>query len=41
MSCTSYILLLYTRTDVVVDAHNEVPGINSRYYTHDDVREYI
>ena len=34
--------LLCTRTAVVVvvDAHNEVPGIN-RYYTHHDIREYI
>ena len=30
-------ILLYTRTAVVavVDAHNEVPGINSRYYMSD------
>ena len=37
-----YILLLYTRTAVVVevDAHTEVPGIYSRYSTHDDIREY-
>ena len=36
-----YILLLYARTAVtvvvVVDVHNEVPGIDSRYYTHDDI----
>ena len=38
-----YILLLYARTAVaaVVDAHNEVPGINSRYYTHDNIRVRI
>ena len=37
-----YILLLYTRAAVVVvvDAHNEAPGI-SRYYTHDDIRAHI
>ena len=37
-----YMLLLYTRTAVVVvDAHNEVPCIISKCYTHDDIREYI
>ena len=37
-----YIPLLYTRAAVVVvvDAHNEAPGI-SRYYTHDDIRAHI
>ena len=36
-----YVLLLYTRTAVVVaaDAHNAVPGINGRCHTHDDIRE--
>ena len=34
-------ILLYTRTAVVVDPHNEVPYINSRYYTHDIVRVHI
>ena len=38
----AYILLSYTRIDVVVDAHNEVvPGIHvpgSIFYTHDDIR---
>ena len=40
LSCTY--CLLYTRTVfVVVDAHNEVPGINinSTYYTHDNCCE--
>ena len=34
---------MYARIAVVVavDARNEVPGINSRYYTHDDDQEYI
>ena len=34
---------LYTRTDVVivVDARNEVPGIDSRYYAHDDIRVHM
>ena len=37
-----YIILhIRTAVVVVVDAHNEVPGINSRYYMHDGVREYI
>ena len=37
-----YILLLYTRTAVVVvvDAHNEVPGTNI-VGTHDDIRVHI
>ena len=42
--CHAY-TVLYTRTAVVVvvDANNEVPvpGINSRYYTHDDIRVHI